>query len=135
MTYIVALFDNTVVEHTKEAILAWYREETSWQKDIDYFNYRTVHSLDMKLCFAELMQIFPPMLGELAPSADKIDNDPKLEEKVAEYTFTESMIYMVFSKSKEIEACALLKKLANKHHVGYFDYQKQEIIYNRRKCR
>ena len=64
---------------------------------------------------------FPPMNGDYAPDVDVIDEDENLESHVTDYAIGREIIYAAFAWSVADEAYELMRKLAQKHDVGFFD--------------
>ena len=64
---------------------------------------------------------FPPMNGEYAPNDDALDDDENLELHMVDYSIGYNVIYAVFSWSVADEAYELMRSLAQKRKVGFFD--------------
>ena len=71
----------------------------------------------------EMKEKFPPMNGEYAPNLDPLDEDEAedLEQHTVDYSIGHEMIYAAFSWSVADEAYELMRSLAQKHKVGFFD--------------
>ena len=69
----------------------------------------------------EMKEKFPPMNGEYAPNDDALDDDENLELHMVDYSIGYNVIYAVFSWSVADEAYELMRSLAQKHKVGFFD--------------
>ena len=61
------------------------------------------------------------MNGEYAPNDDALDDDENLELHMVDYSIGYNVIYAVFSWSVADEAYELMRSLAQKHKVGFFD--------------
>lgn len=80
-----------------------------------------VTSANLKNWFMHMMQVFPPMNGEFAPSDDEIENDEDLENHLSDYCIGRDVIYISFAWSVAEEAYDTMLKLALKRDVGFFD--------------
>lgn len=65
--------------------------------------------------------LFPPMNGDFAPDVDLLDEDENLERHVTDYSIGREVIYAAFAWSVADEAYDLMRKLAQKYEVGFFD--------------
>ena len=69
----------------------------------------------------EMKETFPPMNGLYAPDDEQLDADESLEAHLTDYSISGDMIYASFAWSLAEEAYGLVRKLAQKHDVGFFD--------------
>ena len=69
----------------------------------------------------EMKETFPPMYGEYAPALELLDEDANLESHTVDYSIGHDVIYAAFSWSVADEAYELMRSLAQKHKVGFFD--------------
>lgn len=58
---------------------------------------------------------------EYAPDPELLGGDENLESHVADYSIGRDVIYAAFSWSVVEEAYELMRSLAQKHKVGFFD--------------
>ena len=120
MSYDLMAFEKTKAPATKEAFTAWYEKQTEWEEEHDYQTIG-VSSPALQNWFMEMKDTFPPMNGEYAPNEDLIDKDEKLERHLTDYSIGREVIYAAFSWSVADEAYELMRSLAKKHKVGFFD--------------
>lgn len=100
--------------------MAWFKKQTEWNEEHDYESI-SVSSSALQNWFMEMKDTFPPMNGDYAPDVDVIDEDENLESHVTDYAIGREIIYAAFAWSVADEAYELMRKLAQKHDVGFFD--------------
>ena len=93
--------------------LAWYEKQSEWQESHGY-NDPEIPVPILKKWFREIIKSFPPMNGPLA--SDDPDNS-----KVTDYSLGRSVIYGGFAWSEAETAYKVVRELAVKHGVGFFD--------------
>ena len=120
MSYDLMVFEKTKAPATKKEFMAWYEKQTEWEEEHDYQTIG-VSSPALQNWFMEMKDTFPPMNGEYAPDEDLIDKDEKLERHLTDYSIGHDVIYAAFSWSVADEAYELMRSLAQKHKVGFFD--------------
>ena len=71
----------------------------------------------------EMKENFPPMNGEYSPNFNNLDDDEakKLKMRMADYCIGYDVIYVAFPWSVADEAYEVMRDLAKKHNVGFFD--------------
>lgn len=114
MSYDLMVFNPAVAPKNQAAFLYWYKEQAKWMENHDYY--------DPKVCteglsnwFMEIKESFPPMNG---PFALEVPND---ENAPADYSIGKDVIYVAFGWIFADQAYPLVKNLAAKHQVGFFD--------------
>ena len=120
MSYDLMVFERTKALTTKKEFMAWYEKQTEWGEEHDYQTI-SVSSPSLQNWFMEMKEKFPPMNGEYAPSDDALDEDEDLELRMVDYSIGHDVIYAAFSWSVADEAYELMRSLAEKHKVGFFD--------------
>lgn len=122
MSYDLMVFETTKAPATKREFMAWYEKQVEWGEEHDYETIR-VSSSPLQNWFMEMKEKFPPMNGEYAPNFDSLDEDEaeELERYMVDYSIGYDMIYAAFSWSVADEAYELMRSLAQKHNVGFFD--------------
>lgn len=113
MSYDLMVFEKTKAPGTKNQFLAWYENQVKWEEDHDYETISTA-SPALQSWFMEIKDSFPPMNGEFAPDEDS-------DSRTTDYCIGRDMIYASFSWSAADEAYELVRKLAQKHDVGFFN--------------
>lgn len=61
------------------------------------------------------------MNGEYAPDPELLDEDENLESHTVDYCIGRDVIYAAFAWSAAEEAYELMRELAEKHGVGFFN--------------
>lgn len=61
------------------------------------------------------------MNGEYAPDPEFLDEDENLESHMVDYCIGRDVIYAAFAWSVADEAYGLMRDLAGKHGVGFFN--------------
>lgn len=122
MSYDLMVFEKTKAPATKKDFMVWYDKQTEWGEDHDYETIG-VSSSDLKNWFMEMKEKFPPMNGEYALDFDNFEDEEveELEERMADYCIGYDVIYVAFPWSVADEAYELMRDLAQKHNVGFFD--------------
>ena len=122
MSYDLMVFEKTKAPTTKKEFIAWYEKQTEWGEEHDYETI-SVSSPALQNWFMEMKEKFPPMNGEYAPNLDPLDEDEAedLERHTVDYCIGYDVIYVAFSWSVADEAYELMRSLAQKHKVGFFD--------------
>ena len=120
MSYDLMVFERTKAPTTKKEFMAWYEKQMEWEEEHDYQTI-SVSSPALQNWFMEMKEKFPPMNGEYAPNDDALDDDENLELHMVDYSIGYNVIYAAFSWSVADEAYELMRSLAQKHKVGFFD--------------
>lgn len=120
MSYDLMVFEKTKAPATKKEFIQWYEKQTEWEEEHDYQTI-SISSPALQNWFMEMKETFPPMNGEYAPSIESIDEDENLERHTVDYSIGYDIIYAAFSWSVVDEAYELMRSLAKKHNVGFFD--------------
>lgn len=122
MSYDLVVFEKSKAPTTKKEFMAWYEKQTEWDEAHDYQTIG-VSSPALQNWFMEMKDKFPPMNGEYAPNLDPLDEDEAkdLEQHTVEYSIGYNIIYAAFSWSVADEGYELMRSLAQKHKVGFFD--------------
>ena len=118
MSYDLMVFEKSKAPTTKTEFMAWYEKQVEWSEEHDYETI-SVSSPALQNWFMEMKETFPPMNGEYAPALELLDED--LESHIADYCIGRDVIYVAFSWSVADEAYELMRNLAQKHKVGFFD--------------
>ena len=125
MSYDLMVFEKAKAPNTKKKFMAWYEKQTEWGEEHDYQTI-SVSSPALQNWFMEMKDTFPPMNGDYAPDEDLIDKDEKLERYLTDYSIGCEVIYAEFAWSVAEEAYELMRILAQKHNVGFFDVSEDD---------
>lgn len=120
MSYDLMVFEKTKAPKTKKEFLEWYEIQTEWSENHDYQSVR-VSAPALQNWFMEMKETFPPMNGEYAPDSDLVNENENLYIHLVDYCMGQDVIYASFSWSVAEEAYELVRKLAQKHEIGFFD--------------
>ena len=120
MSYDLMVFEKTKAPAAKKDFMAWYEKQVEWGEEHDYQTIG-VSSPALQNWFMEMKETFPPMNGEYAPSPELLDEDENLESHVVDYSIGQEVIYAAFSWSVADQAYELMRTLAQKHKVGFFE--------------
>ena len=120
MSYDLMVFEKSKAPTSKKEFILWYEKQVEWSEEHDYKTI-SVSSPALQNWFMEMKDTFPPMDGEYAPDPDLLDEDENLESHTVDYCIGRDVIYVAFAWSVADEAYKLMRSLAQKHNVGFFD--------------
>lgn len=127
MSYDLMVFEKAKAPATKKEFIAWYEKQTEWSEDHDYKTI-SVTSPALQNWFMEMKETFPPMNGEYAPAPDLLAEDESLESHLVDYCIGRDVIYAAFAWSVAEEAYELMRRLAQKHNVGFYGVSEDDNI-------
>lgn len=113
MSFDLMVFDAAAAPRNQTEFMDWFESQTKWTESHGYNN-PDVPAPALQAWFREIIKTFPPMNGPLA------SDDPD-DLKVTDYSLGRSVIYGAFAWPEAEEAHAIVKELAAKHGVGFFD--------------
>jgi len=116
MSYDLMVFEPSEAPRERNAFLDWYRVQTQWSEDHSYNDSATT-TPGLSAWFAEMCRDFPSING---PGAYDIAND-ELISRATSYGIGRSVIYACFSWTEVESAYSLVRALAVKHRVGFFN--------------
>ena len=114
MSYDLMVFNPAAAPRNQEAFMTWYQQQAKWVEDHDY-NKPEVSSKELHNWFMEIKETFPPMDGPYA------SDDVSENQTLADYSIGQDVIYVAFGWVFADQVYPLVKKLAAKHQVGFFD--------------
>ncbi|MCI8692048.1 MAG: hypothetical protein HFH91_04775 [Lachnospiraceae bacterium] len=120
MSYDLMVFEKTKAPANRKDFMAWFEKQVEWGEDHDYASIH-VSSPALQNWFMEMKETFPPMNGEYAPDPELLDEDENLESHTVDYCIGRDVIYAAFAWSAAEEAYELMRELAEKHGVGFFN--------------
>lgn len=118
MSYDLMVFNPEIAPKKRHEFMAWYQEQTKWEEEHSYDD-PIVTTANLRSWFMEMIKTFPAMNGPFA-----ID-DPD-DDSVTDYSVGRDVIYAAFAWSLAEEAYEVMKGLAEKHKVGFFDASADE---------
>lgn len=130
MSFDLMIFDDTAPKE-QASFLNWYEKCCKWEEPHDYQNYR-ITSPALQNFYLELIQQFPPMNGEFAPTEDELEDDPVLENHVTDYSIGQHCIYAAFAWSMAEQAYQTVIELNSRYPIGFYNPSNPnfEILYN-----
>jgi hypothetical protein len=111
MSYDLMVFEPSEAPRERKAFLDWYRFQTQWLED------PATMTAGLSAWLAEMHRHFPNMNG---PRACDIANDEG-NPPVTDYSIGRAVIYACFSWTEAQSAYSLVRALAVKHRVGFFN--------------
>jgi hypothetical protein len=113
MSYDLLVFDPDNPPRDRAAFREWWHHQAEWSEDHGY-NDPSVTTPELKAWFDDIRQTFPPLNG---PLASNDYDDPRLTD----YSIGQHVIYAAFAWSEAENAYPLVRELAVKHGVGFYD--------------
>jgi hypothetical protein len=110
----LVVFDPKPELRDRAAFMALYDARTEWADGLDY-NEPSNATPALQGWFREMIATFPPMNGRLRP-ADFAGND-----WTTDYSIARDLIFVALPGSKGAQAYELVRGLAGKYGVGFFD--------------
>lgn len=121
MSYDLMVFEKTQAPVEKEAFMEWYDKQTEWSEPHGYQS--SAHtSAALQQWYNDIIIQFPNMNAvddELLDEDE--DEDDEFESRLSDYSIGYHCIYVAFAWSVEEEAYKVVRELAEKHGVGFFD--------------
>lgn len=113
MSFDLMVFDPILAPKDNKEFMNWYRVQIKWLEKHSYQDH-AVTTNQLKIWFSKIVEHYPPLNGPLA--SDKINN-----YKVTDYSIGKHMIYCGFSWEAADSALKIVRELAIKHGVGFFN--------------
>lgn len=125
MSYDLMVFDVNKAPKTKTEFLEWYKEGTDW-KEGNLYDDITISTPSVQQWYYEMIKNYPPMNGKFSPTDEELEEIEGLEERMTDYSISDSFIYMCFAWSVAEEAYETTVRLAAEYGLGVFDLSKSE---------
>jgi hypothetical protein len=119
MSYDLMVFDPASVPCSRRGFLKWYDGQQAANEDLPPSDDPKSLTPPLQTWFAEMIQTFPPLNGPL--STGDVENP-----KVTDYGLGRTYVYACFGWSEAEAAFRHVKKLAEKHRVGFFNVSSEE---------
>lgn len=113
MSYDLMVFDLDNAPRDHALFMQWYDQQTEWTEDHGYED-PAVSAPALQSWYQEMIHKFPPQNGPYA--SEDVDNP-----RITDYCVGREVIYAAFAWSCAEEAYPVMKLLARKHNVGFFD--------------
>lgn len=109
MSYTLAVFAARDELRDRAAFGAWFKAQTNWREGPLYRD--ASHSTPaLQAWYGEMIKVFPPM-----------DNSPKFNEWMTDYTIRAHFIYIAFPPLKASVGYETAHRLAAKYAVGVYE--------------
>jgi hypothetical protein len=122
MSYDLMVFDPEAAPKDRESFMKWYWEQVEWSEPHGYGD-PSVSTSNLQAWYTEIIAEFPNMNG---PDVDDIDEDEEGASNFTDYSLGQSVIYAAFAWSVADRAYEVMRSLAIKHQVGFFDVSADE---------
>ncbi len=116
MSYDLMVFEPTAAPRERQAFLDWFDGQAEWSEDHGYDDPK-VSSPALQAWFAAVITTFPPMNGPYARATDSQHED----SMTADYCVGRDVIYVAFSWSRAQQAYDLVRSLAARTGIGFYD--------------
>ncbi|RAI88114.1 hypothetical protein DET54_1161 [Paenibacillus pabuli] len=118
MSYDLMVFDPVKAPVDKASFMRWYGEQTKWSEDHTYSDIK-VSSEQLQRFYEELVLTFPSM--NVDDDVFEAMEEAGTDNRLTEYSLGKEVIYAAFAWSVAEEAYNMMRELARKHNVGFFD--------------
>ena len=115
MSYDVLVFDPAAVSDAD--FPAWWVEQATWSENHSYSD-PAVTTPELQAFYADIHQQFPNMNGPDAPTDEELDTDPDIEDRLADYSIGNRLIYMSFPWSEGAHALTAVETIALRNGVA-----------------
>lgn len=128
MSYDLMVFEPSKAPKDRTAFMGWYEQQVQWSEDHNY-NDSSFCSEALQRFYGELSEHFPNMNveDEIFEAMEEAGTDNRLTD----YSLGSAVIYAAFAYSVAEEAYTIMRELALKHQVGFFNVSSNdgEIIF------
>jgi hypothetical protein len=118
------VFDAAVAPHDRGAFVQWYHEQAEWTESHSYDDPANT-TPELRAFYLEARKTYPNMNGPGAPTDEDLMT-PGVEDKLTDFSIGHHVIYMAFPWSRAEEAYPLVRELAVKYGVGFYDVSGDE---------
>lgn len=122
MSYDLMVFAADQAPRDRTAFMQWYDAQTQWREKHDYRDPQ-VTTPALRAWYADMIKQFLDMDDCALDNADwaEVNQDEVDEERLATYSIGHHIIYACFAWPAAEEAHQLVRELAIRHGVGFFD--------------
>lgn len=127
MSFDLAVFAPEAAPRDRDAFIAWYFQQTEWNEGHSYDD-PAITTPGLRAWFFEMIKAFPAMNGPFAAHLNEDFEEPPRE---SDYSIGKQMIYVGFAWSCADDAYELVRALAEKHKIGFYDVSSEdgEIVF------
>ncbi|MFM9851948.1 MAG: hypothetical protein ACKVOJ_03940 [Sphingomonadaceae bacterium] len=119
MSYDLLVFDPSVAPRDRHDFIAWWEEQAEWGEEHSYDDPKNT-TPELSAWYEEMRKTFRNMNGSGSPSDDEL-MIPGVEDRLSDYSIGHHAIYVNFPWSEAEVAYPLVRDLAVKHRVGFYD--------------
>ncbi len=124
MSYDLMVFDPAVAPHERPPFVEWYHQQAEWSEGHSYDDPANT-TLALRSWYEEIRKTYPNMNGPGAPTDEDLMN-PGVEDRLGDYSIGQHAIYAGFRWSVAEDAYPLVRSLAVKYGVGFYDVSGDE---------
>jgi len=118
------VFDPAVAPRDRGAFVKWFHHQAEWSEDHSYDD--SVNTTPaLRAWYEAIRKIHPNMNGPGAPSFEDYLK-PGVEDSVADYSIGRHVNYVAFAWSQAEQVYPLVRSLAVKYGVGFYDVSGDE---------
>ena len=118
MSYDLMVFDAAAAPHERPAFIEWYHKQAEWSEGHSYDD-PAVTTPALKAWYEEIRKPYPNMNGPGAANDAQIDDS-------ADYSIGHHVIYAAFRWSQAEQVYPLVRVLAVKYGIGFYDVSGDE---------
>ena len=119
MSYDLLIFDSGSAPRERVAFLEWWELTAQWTEGHGYDD-PEITTPELRSCYDELRKTFRNLNGLGSPTDEEL-KIPGVEDRLTDYSIGYQVIYAGFPWSEAETAYPLVRELAVKHRVGFFD--------------
>lgn len=118
------VFDPVAAPHERAAFLEWYHQQAEWSEGHNYSD--PANTTPALAAWYEAMRLtYPNMNGPNAVTDEEM-LEPGVEDRLGDYSIGHHVIYAAFSWSEAENVYPLVRALAVKYGVGFYDVSGDE---------
>ena len=121
MSYDLLVFEPSAAPRSREQFIAWWEAQAEWTESHSYCD-PVVATASLRGWYEEIRQEFPNLNGPGSPHDEGDFNHPRLTD----YSIGKVVIYACFPWSEAEAAYEMVRMLAVKHEVGFYDVSGDE---------
>ena len=118
------VFDPADAPKDRKHFMEWYRRTTEWSEGHDY-NDPSSTTPQLRAWCEDIRKLYRNMNGAGAPTDEDLMK-PGIEDRLADYSSAQHAIYATFPWSEAENVYPIVRELAVKHKVGFYDVSGDE---------
>ena len=124
MSYDLMVFDPAVAPRERPAFVEWYHQQAEWSEDHSYDDAANTTPA-LRAWYEEIRQAYPNMNGPGGVTDEDLMK-PGVEDRLGDYSIGNHVIYAAFRWSEAEKVYPLVRSLAVKYGVGFYDVSGDE---------